>query len=53
MDIIAQHLGHLRADEPILKPVYNHDDGTFGRPEYVEPKGFVVVEDCSAITHRR
>jgi phosphoribulokinase len=44
MDIIAQHLGHLRRDEPILKPVYNHDDGTFGRPEYVEPKGFVVVE---------
>ncbi len=44
MDIIGQHLGHLRADEPILKPVYNHDDGTFGRPEYVEPKGFVVVE---------
>ena len=44
MDIIAQHLGHLRRDEPILKPVYNHDDGTFGRPEYIEPKGFVVVE---------
>jgi phosphoribulokinase len=44
MDIIAQHLGHLRGDEPILKPVYNHDDGTFGRPEYIEPKGFVVVE---------
>jgi phosphoribulokinase len=44
MDIIAQHLGHLRVGEPILKPVYNHDDGTFGRPEHVEPKGFVVVE---------
>ncbi len=44
MDIIGQHLGHLRAGEPILKPVYNHDDGTFGRPEYVEPRGFVVVE---------
>jgi phosphoribulokinase len=44
MDIIGQHLGHLRVGEPILKPVYNHDDGTFGRPEYIEPKGFVVVE---------
>jgi phosphoribulokinase len=44
MDIIGQHLGHLRRDEPILKPVYGHGDGTFGRPEYVEPKGFVVVE---------
>ena len=44
MDIIGQHLGHLRRGEPILKPVYNHGDGTFGRPEHVEPKGFVVVE---------
>jgi phosphoribulokinase len=44
MDIIGQHLAHLRQGEPILKPVYGHGDGKFGRPEYVEPKGFVVVE---------
>ena len=44
MDIIEQHLGHLRKGEPILKPVYGHGDGTFGRPEYIEPKPFVVVE---------
>ena len=44
MDIIEQHLGHLRQCEPILKPIYNHGDGTFGRPEYVDPKGFVIVE---------
>ena len=44
MDIIEQHLGHLRRGEPILKPVYDHGDGSFGRPEHVEPKGFVVVE---------
>ena len=44
MDVIEQHLGHLRRGEPILKPVYGHGDGRFGRPEYVEPKPFVVVE---------
>ena len=44
MDIITQHMGHLRRGEPILKPIYNHDDGTFGRPEYVVPRGFVVAE---------
>ena len=44
MNIIEQHLGHLRHGEPILKPVYGHGDGRFGRPEYVEPKNFVVVE---------
>ena len=44
MDIMAQHLAHLRAGEPILKPVYRHDDGTFGPPVYVEPKPFTVIE---------
>jgi phosphoribulokinase len=44
MDIISQHMHHLRNDEPILKPVYQHHDGTFGRPEYVAPKRFVVIE---------
>jgi phosphoribulokinase len=44
MDIIAQHLGHLRAGEPILKPVYRHQDGTFGPPVYVKPARFTVVE---------
>jgi len=44
MDIIAQHLSLLRAGEPILKPVYKHEDGTFGPPEYVAPRPFAVVE---------
>ena len=44
MDIMAQHLALVRAGEPILKPVYEHSNGTFGPPEYVQPKRFVVVE---------
>ncbi len=44
MDIIAQHLTHLRNGEPILKPVYQHKDGTFGPPEHVTPKRFAVIE---------
>jgi phosphoribulokinase len=44
MDIISQHVHHLRNGEPILKPVYQHHDGTFGRPVHVEPKRFVVIE---------
>jgi phosphoribulokinase len=44
IDIITQHLRHLRAGEPILKPVYRHQDGTFGPPEYVVPERFTVVE---------
>ncbi|MBW3652657.1 MAG: phosphoribulokinase [Actinobacteria bacterium] len=44
IDIMSQHVRHLRDGEPILKPVYNHGDGTFGRPEYVLPKRFAVIE---------
>jgi phosphoribulokinase len=44
LDIMTQDLDHLRDGEPILKPVYKHADGTFGRPEYMEPKDFAVVE---------
>jgi phosphoribulokinase len=44
LDIIEQHLEHLRAGEPILKPVYQHRDGTFGAPVYVVPARFTVIE---------
>jgi phosphoribulokinase len=44
VDIISQHLKLLRDGEPILKPVYQHADGTFGPPVYVSPKPFTVVE---------
>ncbi len=44
IDIIAQHLAHLRRGEPILKPVYRHKDGTFGPPVYVQPERFTIIE---------
>ena len=44
VDMIAQHLAHLHNGEPILKPVYQHHDGTFGAPVYIKPTRFAVVE---------
>ncbi|CAA9270747.1 MAG: Uridine kinase [uncultured Acidimicrobiales bacterium] len=44
IDIMEQHLQHLALGQPILKPVYDHDTGMLGRPEYVEPRDFVIVE---------
>ena len=44
IDIMEQHLQHLALGQAILKPVYNHDTGKLDRPEYVEPKDFVIVE---------
>jgi phosphoribulokinase len=44
LDIVDQHLAHLRQGNAILKPVYRHADGTIGSPEYVKPNAFTVVE---------
>jgi phosphoribulokinase len=52
MDILEQHLRHLREGDPILKPVYDHSDGTFGRPKYVKPKEFVIAEGLLGYTTR-
>ena len=44
LDVLRQHLDHLRASEPILKPNYDHRSGTLGAPTYVRPHPYVVVE---------
>ena len=44
MDMMAQHLAHLRSGEPFLKPVYRHEDGTFGPLVRVDPKQFAVID---------
>ncbi len=44
LDIIAQQLAHLRRGEAILKPVYRHQDGTFGPPVYMKPERFTLIE---------
>jgi phosphoribulokinase len=44
LDILEQHLVHLRAGEPILKPVYRHRDGALAPAEHVTPGQFTIVE---------
>jgi phosphoribulokinase len=44
LDVLEQHLGHLRAGEPVLAPVYRHRDGSFEPGRYVEPARFTIVE---------
>jgi len=52
LDVLAQHLEHLRRKEPIMKPVYQHHDGTFGAPEYFVPRRFVVCEGLLGFHNR-
>jgi phosphoribulokinase len=44
LDILTQHLSHLRRGEPVLKPVYDHRTGTLGAPHYLRPARYLVVE---------
>jgi phosphoribulokinase len=44
VDIMERHFAELRAGNAILKPVYQHKDGTFGPPVYTQPKQFTLIE---------
>ena len=44
LDVLTQHLLLLRGGEPVLKPVYDHRDGTLQPPVYVRPARFMFVE---------
>ena len=44
IDILEQHLERAHYGQPILKPVYDHSTGSLVRPEYVQPREFVIVE---------
>ena len=44
IEIMEQHLQLLALGQPILKPVYEHSDGSLERPVLVEPREFVIIE---------
>ena len=53
LEIMEQHLQLLSMGQPILKPVYNHADGTLDRPVLVEPREFVVIEGLFPLWSKR
>jgi phosphoribulokinase len=44
LDILELHLERLHYGQPILKPVYDHSTGSLVRPDYIQPREFVIVE---------
>lgn len=44
LDILELQLERLHFGQPILKPVYDHTTGSLVRPEYIQPREFVIVE---------
>jgi phosphoribulokinase len=50
--IMEQHLQLVAMGQPILKPVYNHHDGTLERPILFEPGEYVIVEGLLPLHNR-
>jgi len=44
IEILEQHLQLLRANQPILQPIYNHKFGTLEPAQYLAPRPYVIVE---------
>ncbi len=44
LDVLELHMERVHYGQPILKPVYDHSNGSLVRPEYVQPREFVIVE---------
>jgi phosphoribulokinase len=44
IDILEQHLQLLRENQPILKPIYNHELGTLEPAQYLAPRPYIIVE---------
>ncbi len=44
LDVLTQDVRHLLHNDAVLKPVYQHADGTFGPPVYLTPARFVIAE---------
>lgn len=43
LELMGQHVRLLRGGETIFKPVYDHSNGMFGRPEFIRPRAIVLV----------
>ena len=52
IDILEQHIHMLREGRPILKPIYNHDNGEFDPPVYVEPREYIILEGLLGYSSR-
>ena len=52
MDLMAEHLRALAAGASVSKPTYDHQTGTFGEDEVVEPGEIVIVEGLLPLADR-
>jgi len=52
MDLMAEDLRALASGSPVTKPTYDHQSGTFGPEESIEPCEIVIVEGLLPLADR-
>jgi phosphoribulokinase len=52
LDLLAEHLRLLAAGAAVTKPTYQHQTGTFGEDETIEPGEIVIVEGLLPLAER-
>lgn len=43
IQMMEEHVRHLREGRTIVKPVYDHSSGTFAEPEVVRPRPIIII----------
>ena len=49
LELVCQHMRLLREGQRVFKPVYDHSNGTFARPEFAPPRDIVLVHGLHAL----
>lgn len=52
LDLLAEHLRRLSIGRPVTKPTYDHQTGSFGPDETIEPGEIVIVEGLLPLADR-
>lgn len=52
LDLLGEHLRRLSVGSPVTKPTYDHQTGSFGPDETIEPGEIVIVEGLLPLADR-
>jgi phosphoribulokinase len=53
IQLMEEHVRHLREGRTIVKPVYDHSTGKFGDPEVVRPRPIIIIRGLFPLLTQR
>ncbi|KAK1748810.1 phosphoribulokinase [Skeletonema marinoi] len=52
-DLMFEHVQALKNGETVMKPIYNHVNGTLDTPEKIEPTPVIIIEGLHPFVDER